>query len=340
MSSRRSFLVLLTLGVLLAVGAVLALALGTVPLGLRGLWSGIQAVRGKGGDETIAIILFQIRLPRLLIALAVGASLAVAGTGFQGFFRNSLADPYVIGASSGAALGAAIAIVAGADRFGPVSAVALAAFVGALGATLLAFLISRSVGDPPPAAALLLAGTALSSLFSALLSLILVLKDRDMHRVYYWLLGGLGGSTWSELLSAGPVMALGCLLVFIASRPLDLLMQGDEAATSLGLDVRKARILVASGASLAAAAAVSAAGIIGFVGLVAPHAVRLLTGPSHRRLLPAAALAGALLVLLADLLARTVAAPLELPIGIVTAGVGAPFFLYLLAKRGRGLGGH
>jgi iron complex transport system permease protein len=133
-------------------------------------------------------------------------------------------------------------------------------------------------------------------------------------------------------------MALGCAMVFLAARPLDLMVQGEEAAESLGLDIKKARLIVAMGASLAAAAAVSATGIIGFVGLVAPHAVRMVTGPSHRRLLPASAMGGALLVLLADIVARTIAAPLELPIGIVTSAVGAPFFLYLLARRGRSLG--
>jgi iron complex transport system permease protein len=338
MARRRYILIIVLLALSLFAAAATALAVGSVRLTLGDVFRTLAAFGRNGGEDISATILFSIRMPRILLAMGVGASLAVSGAGFQGFFRNSLADPYVIGASSGAALGAAIALVLALPAWGPLSSASLFAFAGALFATFLAFLISKSAGDPPPAAALLLAGTALSSLFSALLSLILVLRDKDMHRVYYWLLGGLGGATWIELLATVPVMALGCAMVFLAARPLDLMVQGEEAAESLGLDIKKARLIVAMGASLAAAAAVSATGIIGFVGLVAPHAVRMVTGPSHRRLLPASAMGGALLVLLADIVARTIAAPLELPIGIVTSAVGAPFFLYLLARRGRSLG--
>lgn len=333
MAKRHFSLLLGILATALLGGALYGLGVGSVTLPASEL---LAALMGK--DDTTAIILFHIRLPRVLTAIAVGAALSVSGAGFQGFFRNSLADPYVIGASSGAALGAALALVAGWPNMGPISAAALAAFAGALAATALAFLVSRAAGDPPPAAALLLAGTALSSLFSALLSLLLVLKDRDMHRVYYWLLGGLGGASWPDLAATAPVMIVGCALVYAASRPLDLMMQGDDTACSLGLDIKRARLVVAAGASLAAAAAVAAAGIIGFVGLVAPHAVRMVTGPGHRRLIPAAALGGACLVLAADILARTAASPLELPIGIVTSAVGAPFFLYLLSRHGRNIG--
>ncbi|GAB1481450.1 iron ABC transporter permease [Treponema sp.] len=337
--SRKAYVSVLTLlCISFFIVLLLGLSAGAVTIPAREILdSFLSALKGTI-EGTNATILWELRLPRALLASSVGAALAVSGTGFQGFFRNPLADPYVIGASSGAALGAALALVSGLPNFGPLSAAAVAAFIGALIATALAFMVSRAAGDPPPAAALLLAGTALSSLFSAALSLVLVLKDRDMHRVCYWLLGGFGGATWSEFISLAPVMALGCLLVFIGSRPLDLLASGEDAAESLGLDVRRARLIVAAGASLAAAAAVAAAGIVGFVGLVAPHAVRFVSGPSHKRLLPGAALGGALLVLLADLISRVAAAPLELPIGVVTSAVGAPFFLWILAHRGRSLG--
>ncbi|MDR3171235.1 MAG: iron ABC transporter permease [Treponema sp.] len=293
-------------------------------------------------ESTTALVLFEIRLPRVLLAMAVGASLGVSGAAFQGIFRNSLADPYVIGASSGAALGAALAMVTGLSFSGPlaelgISPVSLCAFAGSLGAVFLAFIISRSVENPPSAVALLLAGTALGTFFSSLLSLILALKDRDLHRVYYWLLGSLNGASWPELPAMLPVMIIGCLIVFLSHRPLDLLLQGEEVAESLGADVRKTRLIIALGASLAVAAAVSAAGIIGFVGLIAPHAVRMVTGPSHRRLLPASALAGALLVVLADIAARAFGS-MELPIGVITSLGGAPFFIYLLARHGRHLG--
>jgi iron complex transport system permease protein len=311
---------------------------GSVPIGFAELGSSLFS----GGDDTVRIILLNIRLPRLFLAMAVGASLALAGAAFQGFFRNSLADPYVIGASSGAALGAALAITAGfslpAGLSGSLGPAAFCAFGGSLAAVFLAFAISRSAGNPPPAAALLLAGTALGAFFSALLSLILVLKDRDLHRVYLWLLGSLGGTTWTKFLFLFPVMAVGCLLVFLSSRPLDLILQGEETAESLGLNVRQARVIIALGASLAVAAAVAAAGIIGFVGLVAPHGVRMLTGPVHKRLLPASALAGALLVLLADTFARSLLPPLEFPVGVITSLGGAPFFIYLLVRYGGRLG--
>ncbi|MDR2028805.1 MAG: iron ABC transporter permease [Treponema sp.] len=323
----------------LLLGGLWGIMGGSVFLGPRDIYRALLFFLHGEGDGTVSLILFDIRLPRIFLAMAVGASLAVSGAAFQGFFRNSLADPYVIGASSGAALGAALAIVTGFRVPALVSAAgispaALCAFAGSLAAVFLAFTISRSAGNPPPAAALLLAGTSLGAFFSALLSLILVLKDRDLHRVYYWLLGSLGNSSWAELSAALPVMAAGSLIIFLSGRPLDLLLQGEEEAESLGVDVKKARIIIALGASLATAAAVASAGIIGFVGLIAPHGVRMFTGPSHKRLLPAAALAGALLVLLADILARSALPPLELPIGIICSLAGAPFFIFLLVRLG------
>jgi iron complex transport system permease protein len=328
--------IFLTLGLILAFfGGLLA---GPVGLRAEELYRAFLFLFNREGEDMAALILFEIRLPRLILAMAVGASLSVSGAAFQGIFRNSLADPYVIGASSGAALGAALAITAGFSLpGGPLSPVSLCAFAGALAAVCLVFGVARSVGNPPPAAALLLAGSALGAFFSALLSLVLVLKDRDLHRVYYWLLGSLNGTSWAELPAVLPVMFLGCLFVFSSCRPLDLLVQGEEVAESLGIDVPKARGFIALGASLAVAAAVSAAGIIGFVGLIAPHAVRMITGPVHKRLLPASALMGALLLVLADIGARSLGS-MEFPIGIITSLGGAPFFIYLLARHGRRLG--
>lgn len=330
-----------SLGIALFLALILAffwgLLSGPVRFSPKELYRAFLFLFNPEGEDTAALILFEIRLPRLILAVAVGASLSVSGAAFQGIFRNSLADPYVIGASSGAALGAALAITLGLVLPGPLSPASLCAFAGALGAVCLAFVIARSVGNPPPAAALLLAGAALGAFFSALLSLVLVLKDRDLYRVYYWLLGSLNGTSWAELPAVLPVMFLGCVLVFLGGRPLDLLLQGEEVAESLGIDVPKTRGFIALGASLAAAAAVSAAGIIGFVGLIAPHAVRMITGPVHKRLLPAAALMGALLLVLADIGARSLGA-VEFPIGIITSLGGAPFFIYLLARHGRRLG--
>jgi iron complex transport system permease protein len=309
---------------------------GPVPLSAGMIREALVSVFSDQGDDTSALILFSIRLPRLILAVAVGASLALSGAAFQGFFRNSLADPFVIGASAGAALGAALAMTWGPDT-GAFPLVQLSAFSGALAAVALAFVVSRSAGNPPPAAALLLAGSGIGAFFSALLSLVMVVKDRNLTRVYYWLLGSLGGSSWQGLWPSLPVMASGCLLIVLTARPLDLMLQGDETAESLGVNVKKTRLFIALGASLASAAAVAQAGIIGFVGLVAPHCVRLISGPSHRRLFPASALAGAILTLLSDSIARNVLAPMELPLGIITSLAGSPFFIFLLVKYGKKL---
>ncbi|MDR1419853.1 MAG: iron ABC transporter permease [Treponema sp.] len=292
----------------------------------------------EGSGGTAASVFFAIRLPRVLLAVVIGASLGISGAAFQGIFRNSLADPFIIGASSGASLGAGLAISFGIGLAPPFSPVPFFAFTGSLAAVILAFTVSRAAGDPPPSAALLLAGTSVGSFFSGILSLVLVLRDRGLYQVYYWLLGSLGGSTWRELFSVLPASAAGCLLVCLQAGALDLLIQGDQEAASLGLDVTRTRFIAASGAALAAASAVSAAGIIGFAGLIAPHCARLFTGPRHSRLVPASALTGALILVLADTLARILIPPVEIPLGIITGLGGAPFFLYLLARHGRSLG--
>jgi iron complex transport system permease protein len=306
---------------------------------------GIRYFFTREGNRTASAVLFSIRLPRLLLAMVVGASLGISGAAFQGLFRNSLADPFIIGASSGASLGAGLAISFGVSLsqaalpFLPtLSPAPLFAFAGSLAAVILAFVISRAAGDPPPAAALLLAGTSISALFSSVLSLVLVIRDRSLYQVYYWLLGSLGGTAWREFASVFPVMLAGAVVVMCFSRALDLLIQGDEEALSLGLNVNRARLVIGIGASLTAAAAVSAAGIIGFAGLIAPHGARLFSGPKHSRLIPASALTGALILAAADTLARTLIPPMEIPLGIITGLGGAPFFLYLLARHGRSLG--
>jgi iron complex transport system permease protein len=311
---------------------------GSVSLGTEEIAGAFRYLLDRRGDRIAATVLFSIRLPRVLMAMAAGASLGVSGAAFQGLFRNSLADPYIIGASSGASLGAGIAISLGLSLGLPFSPVPLFAFAGSLLAVILAFVISRTAGNPPPAASLLLAGTSVGVLFSSLLSLVLVIRDRNLYQVYYWLLGSLGGTSWMALRPLLPVMAAGGILVFVFSRPLDLLIQGDDIAESLGVNVNRVRFIIAAGASLSTAAAVSAAGIVGFAGLVAPHGARLFVGPGHRRLIPAAALGGALILVLADTLARTLVPPMEIPLGIITGLGGAPFFLYLLARHGRSLG--
>jgi iron complex transport system permease protein len=290
--------------------------------------------------ELALIVLLRLRLPRVVFAATVGACLGVSGAGFQAVFRNALADPFIIGASSGAALGAGVAVIfpmGGALSASVLSSVPVASFIGSLAAVFTALLISRA-GGVTSATNLLLAGSAVSALCSSMLSFLFILKDGGFQRVYYWMLGSIAVS-WSAVLSALPVMFAGTLVIFLSSRAMDLLLQGDETAESLGLDVKKARVTVILGASLAVAATVSVCGVIGFVGLVAPHMARLFTGSIHKRLLPASALFGALIVLLADIVSRSVLPPLEIPIGVITALGGSPFFLFLLVKNSGAAGG-
>jgi iron complex transport system permease protein len=263
----------------------------------------------------------------------VGAALAGAGAAFQGLFRNPLADPFVIGASGGAALGATLAITFGWTitwlGFAPIP---LAAFVGAMLAVILAYTISEISGQTN-ILALLLAGTALSSAFSAGVSLLMVFNDHDFVNIFFWLMGGFSGRSWNDLGLALPYIAMGLIGLNLLARPLDVLAFGEETAQGLGVAVPQIRLLIVLCATLVTAAAVASSGIIGFIGLIAPHIVRLLWGPVHALLLPASMLVGALLLVLADTAARTVLAPVELPVGILTALLGAPFFLYLLRTR-------
>lgn len=305
--------------------------LGAVSIGsehIRALLHGID-------DSAEALILWQLRIPRVLLAGIVGAGLAAAGAAYQGLFRNPLADPFVIGASGGAALGATIAIVAGWSAgewgFAPVQ---LCAFAGTLGAVALVYLLG-GLGALASPLTLLLAGAAVSTVLGALVSLLMILDDRSLQVIFSWLLGGLGGRGWGEV----QVAALGVLPalagLWLLARPLDALSLGADVAESLGLPMRRARVAVVLLASLMTAAAVAVAGIIGFVGLLAPHAARLLFGARHRLALPLSAVCGAILLIWADLAARTLFAPVEVPVGIMTALMGGPFFLILLRWRSR-----
>ena len=321
----RVALIPLLLG-LLVLASIVSVAVGAVVLPLPRVLRALLQPRAVGVQATDATIVWDIRLGRVLLAALIGAGLAVSGTALQGLFRNPLADPFVIGASSGAALGATLAIVSG---FGPVS---LAAFVGALLAVTAAYSIAE-IGGVVPATALLLAGAALNTFLSAIVSLVMLFNEQSAYAVLNWLLGGLSGRSWSQLSASLPYMALGLSVLWLLARPLDALAFGDETAQSLGLPLGRARGVIVAAASLTTAAAVAAGGTIGFVGLIAPHAARLLVGAEHARLIPASALIGALLLLVADDVARTALAPLELPAGVLTAALGGPFFLYLLKTR-------
>jgi iron complex transport system permease protein len=274
------------------------------------------------------IIVTRIRLPRIILGAVVGFALAAAGTVMQGFFRNPMADPSVVGVSSGAAVGAVAAIVVPASLpFG--LGVRGAAFAGAVLTAFAVYLVATD-GGRTPVATLLLAGVAVQTFLGAVVSYLLLHAGESLERVVYWLMGNLADATWTEVALAAPAVPLVCLL-FPFARDLNVLLLGEADAHSLGVEVERTKRLLLVVASLVTGAAVAVTGVIGFVGLVVPHVIRLVVGPDHRVLLPTSALAGASFLVLADTVAR--AGPAEVPVGVVTAALGAPFFLYLLRRR-------
>ena len=290
----------------------------------------LSILGGNSGSVLHETVVLKIRLPRVLFAALVGASLSVSGGAFQAVLRNPLADPYILGVSGGAALGSVVAMTLGGQS--PL-VLPLAAFCGALLSLVLVYVVARA--NQSSTYTLILAGVMVGSFASALLLFLLWMAPADSVRnAVFWLAGNLahvrpGWLPWGYGLSF-----LAFLLLWRQARALDLFTQGEDAAADLGLDVGRARLLVFVAAGLLVATAVSMAGLVGFVGLVIPHVVRLLCGPGHVRLLPASALAGAAFLVLADVLARTILAPAELPVGVITAIIGAPFFLYLLCLKG------
>jgi len=271
-------------------------------------------------------VLFDIRLPRIVLGLMVGALLSVAGAGYQGVFRNPLVDSGLLGASSGAGLGATLAIVY-LGGVGP-SAVPVAAFAGSLAGVMIAYL-SGAVGGSGTAT-LLLAGVAVGLFLTAVQTYILQRSAQDLQQVYSWLLGSLSGATWSQVAEIGPYALVSVTVVLLHGRHLDVLSVGDEEARALGLHPGRIRLVVVAACALAAASAVAVSGLIGFVGIVVPHVVRRLAGPSYRLVLPLSLLIGAGFLVLADTVARTAVSPGELPIGVVTALVGSPVFIWIL----------
>ncbi|HBT17937.1 MAG TPA: iron ABC transporter [Firmicutes bacterium] len=317
--------VALTLGpAQLTPGEVAEMIASKIPIISRYFPAGTDPLREK--------ILFDLRLPRIILAALVGSALSVTGVIFQGLFRNPMADPYVLGTSSGAALGATVAVLSGSNlRIFGLGARPLFAFLGALLATTLIYNMAR-MGRRPSLTILLLAGIAVSAFFSAFTSLLLFFRQEEMGKIIFWMMGGFSYCRWSEVRMVLPYLFIGILYACSSSRGLNLLLLGEEKAHQLGLEVEKFQKKLVFTASVLVAAAVSVSGSIGFIGLVAPHIVRTLIGPDHRHLIPVSALVGGIFLLVADTLARTLISPVELPVGVLTSFVGGPFFLYLLRK--------
>lgn len=334
----RLVLGLLALGLLASVLLAVALGAVTIPVG-----TAIRLVMWKLGlaerpdvPYSTQVILFQLRLPRVALAAVVGLALATSGAVFQGLFRNPLADPAIIGVSSGAALGAVLVIVAGGGALFGGLGVSLAAFVGALLTAFFVYQLAR-VGPTVHVATLLLAGIAVAAVISASMSLVMSFAGEEIRSIYFWLLGGLSSRGWTALEIVAPLVALGVAGSLWLIRDLNLVALGEERAVQLGVDVDRFKWEAVALGALLAGAAVSVSGVIGFVGLMTPHLLRLVVGADHRRLLPAVLLAGPMFLVLADLVSRVVLAPQELPLGAVTALLGGPFFLVLLRRERRGV---
>jgi iron complex transport system permease protein len=319
------------------------LSLGTGAAGLS-LADMARAIAGDGLDRRAAVILYDIRLPRLGMGLLVGAALAVSGALMQGLFRNPLADPGVVGVGAGASLGAVLSIVLGGMLPASLTAVfgsylvPLAAFFGGWAATLILYHAATSQGRTS-VATMLLAGIALAALAGAVTGVLIFLADdKQLRDLTFWGMGSLAGASWTKIAAALPLIAPVLILSPLLARGLNALALGEAQAAHLGIDVERLKRLAVLGVAATAGAAVAIAGGIGFVGIVVPHLLRLFRGPDHRHLLPQAALLGGALLVAADMVARSLVAPAELPIGIVTACLGAPVFLWILLRRRGGLG--
>lgn len=332
--------ILAGLGLLLCVAFLASLATGAVSIPVGSV---LRALLGMESDARIAAIVQTIRLPRALLAVIVGAALAGAGAAFQGLFRNPLADPSLIGVSGGAALGAVFVIVLGSTLVGALPFLAspyllpLAAFAGGLGATFAIQGLAQSRGKAATAT-LLLAGIAINALTWALTgALVYLANDAQLRDFTFWSMGSLASGGWRAVtLAALPILlALGVILS--RARALDAMLLGEREALHLGVRVQQLKHIVMVAAALAVSSAVAVTGVIAFVGIVVPHVVRMMAGPDHRVVLPGSMLAGAALLLIADSFARVIVAPAELPIGLVTAAVGSPFFLWLLMRRRRSM---
>lgn len=336
----RARLALLILPLLLLGAVIMAVGTGAVKIAPAQVISIFLEPLGIAPltpyEEQQAAVLYVIRLPRVVLGILVGAGLAIAGTAMQGLFRNPLADPGLLGISSGASLAAAMSVVLGFHAFGHYS-LPVAAFVGSLLSTALIYALSQERGrvNVPT---MLLAGIAINALCGAGTGLMTFLaSDEQLRTITFWNLGSLGGATWPAVLSALPLIAVGVLILPLTARALNAFMLGESGAAHLGIPVQRLKWIIVTLVALSVGAGVAVAGTIGFVGLVVPHLLRLLIGPNHQTLLPASALLGATLLVLADLVSRTIVVPAEVPIGIVTALLGAPFFLYLL-RQGKGSG--
>jgi len=331
---RKVVIVTLALSGLLLVVTLFSVTLGSVRVPpRRSLQILLQAILGGQGEQTGTehTIILSLRVPRAVLAGLVGAGLSVSGVTFQALLRNPLADPYILGVSSGAAVGAIIAILLGLSTLSV--GLPAASFLGALLTVLAVFYFGRQNGKIHPIT-LLLAGVIIGSFLSALIMFFISVSQREeVHTILFWLMGDFSLANAWMIRTVSPYILFGFILLYLYARQLNLILSGEEHALQLGVDIERLRLIAYLSASLITAASVSVCGLIGFVGLIVPHSARLIFGPDHRLLLPASALLGASFLIASDTLARTLLAPTELPVGVITAAFGGPFFVYLLRTR-------
>jgi iron complex transport system permease protein len=332
-------LILIGLLIILFFTIVVTITIGSVgPIGsgnperipMQAVWD-ILIGKSRLWPVSYKTIIMDIRLPRILLAALVGCALAVSGVVMQGIFRNPMADPFIIGLSSGAAVGASISILMGLSISIGIYSTPFLAFVGA-GLTIFGvYFIARSRGNVR-VETLLLIGIAIGSFLTAVTSFLMYMANEQFRFLFFWLLGGLNKASWNTLAIAFSLILLGVIIIQFFARDLNAMVLGEEPAMHLGIDTGSVKKILLIFSSLVAGTAVAFTGIIGFVGLITPHIMRILVGPNHRILLPASALAGAIFLIWSDTIARTILSPTEIPVGIITAFCGAPFFVYLLQK--------
>lgn len=316
--------------------AFLALTVGSVKVPFTTVWEVLfshMPFFNIEGDwsATTDMIITGIRLPRILMAGAVGTALGVAGATYQGLFRNPLADPYLIGVAQGAALGAVIGFIS-PWAFGGDYLIPIFAFIGSVTAVSVIYFVAR-VGKTLPMTTLILAGVAIGSLLVSVTSYLTMISNDKVHGILSWLMGSFSISDWDQLKLVSPYIIIGLGVIFLHARPLNVMQLDEEQAQQLGINVERVKLILLASASMITAAAVCFVGTIGFVGIIVPHTVRLIWGPDHRLLLPLSAITGSILLILADTASRTMMAPSEIPVGVITAFLGAPFFLFILRRK-------